>query len=364
MTTMTRSLGVVAAFALLPVMISTGRASSGAHFDSPAGSEPASATVLSTRPVAGHLQPEVHASSASDRTPATDPASLLYAPGGPYFAGAFAISNGNSYTATGDTQSDAEYNALTHCHQETSNANCQGAQWVLNGWLALAEYYTGSASAPVVQWWAISAGQTGAEANTNAVNFCNKLAGADVCTYIGEEQSPSTTESYTHGPPSVGANDYPTFLATPAKDYYNPDPWGFENRECTSFVAWRVNDNNGVYFNNTVKGPNGKSATFGNASNWMNAATSIGYTYNTTPTARSIAWWGDDYDGAGSAGHVAYVDSVTMNGSEVAGITVEQYNWGIPLNQGNYSTLYVPVSSGAYPERFIHGLEGTQLITG
>ena len=160
----------------------------------------------------------------------------------------------------------------------------------------------------------------------------------------------------------MGANDYPTFLATAPKDSVDPDPWNFLNRECTSFVAWRINDNNGVRFTNTMTGPNGKAATFGNAVNWVKAATSIGYTYNTTPTARSIAWWGDDYHGAGATGHVAYVDSVTMNGSQVAGITIEQYNWGIPIDQGNYSTLYVPVGSGSYPEGFIHGLEGGQLL--
>jgi surface antigen len=150
-------------------------------------------------------------------------------------------------------------------------------------------------------------------------------------------------------------------LATSAKDS-RTDPWDFFSRECTSFVAWRINDNNGVYFTNTMTGPNGKKATFGNAVNWMTAATSIGYTYNTTPSARSIAWWGDKYHGAGPTGHVAYVDSVTMNGSQVAGITIEQYNWGIPINQGNYSTLYIPVGSGSYPEGFIHGLEGGQLV--
>jgi hypothetical protein len=68
---------------------------------------------------------------------------------------------------------------------------------------------------------------------------------------------------------------------------------------------------------------------------------------------------------------VAYVDSVTMNGSRVAGITIEQYNWN---EEGEHSTVFIPVGSEVqppgfkypepYPEGLIHGLEGTQLKTG
>lgn len=341
---MNRSLSLSTAFALIPLAIVAGGASPAF-----AAQRPPSLMYLSAR-ATGHLQLEVQAKT-------------VYAPGGPYMAAAYSKSKGTAGLSTGATQSDAEYNALLYCDKLTSNANCQGARWVLHGWLALAEYNMGSASSPNIQDWGISDGKTAQDAENNAVSFCDQIAGADVCKYIGQEQSPSTTQPYTYGSPNIGTNDYPTYLATPPLDSLT-DAWDFFSRECTSFVAWRINDSNGVYFANTMTGPNGKTATFGNGVNWMTAATSIGYTYNTTPTARSIAWWGDDYHGAGSTGHVAYVDSVTMNGSQVAGITVEQYNWGIPLNQGNYSTLYIPVGSGNYPEGFIHGLEGTQLVTG
>jgi hypothetical protein len=54
-------------------------------------------------------------------------------------AGAFSQSKGLAGLATGDTQSDAEYNALLYCDKLASNADCQGAHWVRNGWLAAAE---------------------------------------------------------------------------------------------------------------------------------------------------------------------------------------------------------------------------------
>jgi surface antigen len=341
---MNRLLGISAAFALISLTIVVGGAS-------PASASPpraASIAFLSSR-TAGHLESDAQASTA------------IYAPGGPYMAAAYSKSKGILGLVSGDTQSDAEYNALTYCDQLTSNANCLGAQWVLDGWLALAEYNTGSTNVPVIRDWAVSPGTTAQGAKNNAISLCNYFAGANVCSYIGEDQSPSTNKSYTYGSPSIGANDYPTFLATPSQDSVNPDPWNFLNRECTSFVAWRINDNNAVHFSNTMTGPNGKTATFGNASNWMNAATSIGYTYSTMPTARSIAWW--------ASNHVAYVDSVTMSGSKVAGITIEQYNWELPPSYapGAYSTLYIPVGGTTngepYPTGFIHGLEGTQLQT-
>jgi surface antigen len=276
-------------------------------------------------------------------------------------AAAYSKSDGVVWMVTGDSSSDAQVNALYACDTLTTNApqDCQGAQWVLNGWLALAEYYTGSSSAPVVHAWGVSAGQTAAAAKANAVGFCNSLDNVPgtACTYIGEASSPATTQSPTYGHPLVGANDYPTYLATPPLDAV-VDPWGFYNRECTSFVAWRVNDNNGVLFFNSMPGPrhNGSSTNrWGNASNWKQHATDIGYTYNQTPAARSIAWW---------PGHVAYVDSVSMSGSTVTGITIEQYNWGVA---GSYSKVFIPVGGipkgQPYPSGFIHGLEGIQLIT-
>ncbi|MGH3957562.1 MAG: hypothetical protein ACRDTL_00980, partial [Mycobacterium sp.] len=65
---------------------------------------------------------------------------------------------------------------------------------------------------------------------------------------------------------AVLGNDYPANLATAAKDALI-DPWRFFNRECTSFVAWRLNNANGVGFNDFYGGPQ-----WGNANTWGAAA--------------------------------------------------------------------------------------------
>jgi surface antigen len=114
-------------------------------------------------------------------------------------------------------------------------------------------------------------------------------------------------------------DDYPSYLKQAAQDSL-VDPWGFYNRECTSFVAWRLNSL-GIAFSNNMKGGH-----FGNASNWANNASSLGYGVDHTPTVGSVAWW--------SSGHVAIVFSVNSDGSA----NVEQYNWGY---SGTYSQARV-----------------------
>lgn len=129
--------------------------------------------------------------------------------------------------------------------------------------------------------------------------------------------------THTNAINSPTVNDYPASLGGPGA---NPpvaldaliDPWRFWNRECTSFVAWRLNHNNGIAF---WAGMNG--GWFGNAGTWGSNAQKLGYTVNATPTAGSVAEWG--------YGHVAYVDSVNSDGTA----NIEQYN--VPRYSGNYS---------------------------
>src|SRR4051794_17738776 len=61
---------------------------------------------------------------------------------------------------------------------------------------------------------------------------------------------------------TVGTNDYPSNLANAAQDSII-DPWNFYNRECTSFVAWRMNNDNGLAFTNNMGGGH-----WGNALEW------------------------------------------------------------------------------------------------
>lgn len=116
---------------------------------------------------------------------------------------------------------------------------------------------------------------------------------------------------------SVGSNDYP--YASSAPD--TVDQWNFYTRECTSFVAWRINNDLGIPFTNQYGNPAG--GRWGNAEHWDDAAASIGIGVDGNPTANSVAVWDPGVGGVGSAGHVAFVMSVNGDGT----INVEEYNW-------------------------------------
>jgi surface antigen len=126
-------------------------------------------------------------------------------------------------------------------------------------------------------------------------------------------------------PANAGTDDYPTSIAGchyvsnptgPAftcdlKDSTQDtliDPWHEYNRECTSFVAWRLSYRNGftMPFND-------------NAYAWGADAHNMGYTVDMNPAVGSVAWWNKSTSMPN--GHVAWVESIS--GSNV---TVEEYN--------------------------------------
>lgn len=87
--------------------------------------------------------------------------------------------------------------------------------------------------------------------------------------------------------------------------YYESDPWHYDVRNCTSYVAWRVFQEFAVNI-----------PSWGNAKDWDTAAARAGYAVDSTPAVGSIAQWESYY------GHVAYVVGVNDDGS----VNVEQYN--------------------------------------
>jgi surface antigen len=148
----------------------------------------------------------------------------------------------------------------------------------------------------------------------------------DIASSIEDEVSGVDVEAYKTG------DDYPWDLKSVAIDS-KVDPWNFYNRECTSLVAWCLNDRNEIDFHNYYGG-----VRWGNAKNWGTAARSIGITVNKTPSVGSVAWWE-----SGQYGHVAWVNAI--NGDEV---TIEEYNGSYP---GEYSSR--EISSGS-PSGYIH----------
>ena len=67
---------------------------------------------------------------------------------------------------------------------------------------------------------------------------------------------------------AAGVDDFP-YRGTVNK----LDPWGFYTGYCTSFVAFRLSQEGVVLHGASLKGPNGKTAFFGNGGSWDAAAT-------------------------------------------------------------------------------------------
>jgi surface antigen len=138
---------------------------------------------------------------------------------------------------------------------------------------------------------------------------------------------------------TVGVDDYPSRLKSAAQDSL-VDPWNFYNRECTSFVAWRLNNDAGVGFHNYYLGVH-----WGNASNWRYAANQVGVPVDDTPQVGAVAWWAAGSPGS-SRGHVAWVRARTAGS-----ITIEEYNY---LSAGHYDQRTISTSSSSWPSAFIH----------
>jgi surface antigen len=136
-----------------------------------------------------------------------------------------------------------------------------------------------------------------------------------------------------------GVDDYPSRLKSAPLDAL-VDPWEFYNRECTSFVAWRLNSENNVAFTDYFEG-----AHWGNASNWKNAAKSLDIPVDNNASRGAVAWWAAGSAGS-SRGHVAWVQIVSDTS-----ITIEEYNY---LRAGFYDTRTISTSSSLWPSGFIH----------
>lgn len=141
-------------------------------------------------------------------------------------------------------------------------------------------------------------------------------------------------------------------LVAPARATGNDYPWqwsdpnqlselSFNYRNCTDFVAWRLNRQSGVtsapwrFTWSNLAGPGGN----GHAIGWKDGAASRGYRVDGTPQIGSVAWWGASR--GGGLGHVAIVSAVNLDGS----VNIEQYN-ASPFNYG--------IENNVHAEAYLH----------
>ena len=117
------------------------------------------------------------------------------------------------------------------------------------------------------------------------------------------------------------------------------DSWDFYQGQCTSWVAYRLNELNGVAFNDSFDGQH-----WGDATNWGTAAEDAGIAVSGTPAVGSVAWYagspGDD------DGHVAYVEQVLSSTS----VVISEMNYDF---DNGFRVRTITTSSG-WPTDFIH----------
>ena len=111
------------------------------------------------------------------------------------------------------------------------------------------------------------------------------------------------------------------------------DKWGYNYRNCTSWVAWRLSATSGYQMPYAI----------GDASAWGAYFANHGHHPGPTPTRGAIAW-------EPNGDHVAYVESVSSDGSHV---TISEYNEhytpGAPTDgSGTYDTRTVPAGDFLY----------------
>ena len=110
-------------------------------------------------------------------------------------------------------------------------------------------------------------------------------------------------------------DDYPY----PNESPKTAEQWGFYHRECTSFVAYRLNRLKKFTFSNRMQGGH-----FGDAGNWDDNAAALGFKVDNTPTVGSVM-----VRDSGTWGHVAIVAKVTKKR-----FLIEEYNHDVDHGYG------------------------------
>jgi surface antigen len=141
-------------------------------------------------------------------------------------------------------------------------------------------------------------------------------------TATAPKPAPKPSATTATAPAVHTGNDYPYASATTNAT----DKWGFTERQCVSFAAWRL-ARNGHPIDNATQ-------NWGSAYQWDEAARAHGVRVSSTPHVGAIAQWnvgeggtvwmngGKGHFTAGEYGHVGYVAAVYSDGSAL----IEQYN--------------------------------------
>jgi surface antigen len=112
------------------------------------------------------------------------------------------------------------------------------------------------------------------------------------------------------------------------------DAWAFFQGQCTSWVAYRMNQLNGFSFTNRYGG----DGNWGNAEAWGGHASALGIPVDGSPGVGAVAWY--------SSGHVAYVEAV----SSPTSVEISEMNY----NFANGFRVEWISPGNHWPSAFIH----------
>jgi len=112
------------------------------------------------------------------------------------------------------------------------------------------------------------------------------------------------------------------------------DGVGFFQGQCTSWVAFRLGQRNGIGFTNWFEGRH-----WGNASEWSRVAKGLDYTSNEVPAVGAVGWY--------ARGHVSYVEEVNTDGS----VVISEMNTD---GHNGFDVTTVFPGDASWPDRFLH----------
>ena len=164
-------------------------------------------------------------------------------------------------------------------------------------------------------------------------------------------------------------NDYPyvSYTGTDCGDSENleSDVWGFYRYQCTSWAAYKINNNLSISFANSMFGGNGNSSDcsptnsnerFSNACRWDDIFSLNGVLVDNIPANGAIAHWDAFENGVGQYGHVGFVECIDGDF-----VTISNYNgWNANISTPcNFGILTIDNSApysitNKKPGRYIH----------
>ena len=112
------------------------------------------------------------------------------------------------------------------------------------------------------------------------------------------------------------------------------DGLGFFQGQCTSWVAFRVGQRNGIAFSNWFGG-----RRWGNASEWSKVAKGLDHVSNKVPAVGAVGWY--------ARGHVSYVEEVNTDGS----VVISEMNTD---GRNGFVVRTVYPGEPGWPDRFLH----------